>query len=273
MNKNGEIVDKIEDIATRGTITEPHFWINTVVLLGIYVILIHSIDVIFRKILIKRDNILMRYVKTLLKVVLTIIVLFAFFSQFESFKNISKTLIFGSTVIAATIGFACQRSLEDIVAGFMISMCQPFDIGDRIKLVDKEITGIVKDITIRHTVVKTYNNNRLIIPNSVINKEVIENSSMFDETASNFLDITVSIYNNLDLVKTLIASCVEAHPDVKLDKYSKSIKEDIYTVAIDKDKVKLRLNIWTKDVGKNFKVCSDVRYNLIRLIKEQNIKI
>ena len=64
--------------------------------------------------------------------------------------------------------------IADIIAGIMISFSKPFNIGERITLKNNNIVGIVEDITLRHTVIKCFNGVRTIIPNSIINKELIQ---------------------------------------------------------------------------------------------------
>ena len=49
--------------------------------------------------------------------------------------------------------YTCQDIIKDVVAGSMISMFNPFEIGNRIELEDGT-AGVVKDITMRHVVLQ-----------------------------------------------------------------------------------------------------------------------
>ena len=76
----------------------------------------------------------------------------------------------------AAIGFALQSSLKNIIAGTLLSYSKTFQIGDRIRILSKNITGYIEDITLRHTVVRTFTNERVIIPNSVLADEIVVNN-------------------------------------------------------------------------------------------------
>ena len=94
------------------------------------------------------------------------------------FLRRQATLIFsGAGILAAIIGFAAQAAISNLIAGIFIVIFKPFRIGDYIKL-DKERVGIVVDITLRHTVINTFENKRLIIPNSIISTESILNHTI-----------------------------------------------------------------------------------------------
>ena len=70
----------------------------------------------------------------------------------------------------------CIRDREataNLVSGVFISLFKPFGIGDRIKLSDKQIDGVVEDISLRHTIIRTFENTRIVVPNSVLNLSLI----------------------------------------------------------------------------------------------------
>ena len=60
------------------------------------------------------------------------------------------------------------------------------------------ISGIVEDMTVRHTVIRTYHNSRMIIPNSVINKAIVENSNYNNDYIGNYMEVSVSYESNLE---------------------------------------------------------------------------
>ncbi len=86
-------------------------------------------------------------------------------------------MLFQSTaLIGAVAGFAAQPVISDLFCGLMISTQKPFELGDRIEL-DDGTSGIVKDITIRHVVLREMDTEEIIIPNSRLNAMKIVNMS------------------------------------------------------------------------------------------------
>ena len=79
--------------------------------------------------------------------------------------NIPTLLLQGSALIVAVVGFAAQPVIINIICGLLISLQKPFEVGDRI--IVGEDSGIVEDITLRHTVLRLYDGIRLIIPNGL----------------------------------------------------------------------------------------------------------
>ena len=66
----------------------------------------------------------------------------------------------------------------------------------------------------RHTTIRTFTNSRLIVPNSVMNREVLENSHIIDPVAGGFLDITIAYTADIDKAMDIIVECVESDENV-----------------------------------------------------------
>ncbi|MGI8437247.1 MAG: mechanosensitive ion channel family protein [Chthoniobacterales bacterium] len=75
-------------------------------------------------------------------------------------------LIAGLGVSSVAIGFAFKDILQNWLAGLLILLRQPFEINDQIKVNDHE--GTVERIETRATIIKTYDGERIVIPNSQI---------------------------------------------------------------------------------------------------------
>ncbi|WP_406827889.1 mechanosensitive ion channel family protein [Microbulbifer sp. ARAS458-1] len=75
-------------------------------------------------------------------------------------------LIAGLGVGSVAIGFAFKDILQNWLAGLLILIRQPFEVGDQIQVSDFE--GTVKRIETRATVINTYDGQRVLIPNSDI---------------------------------------------------------------------------------------------------------
>ena len=97
----------------------------------------------------------------------------------------------------------------------MISVFRPFEVGDRINFVNMSIVGYIEDISLRHTTIRTFTNSRLIVPNSVMNREVLENSHIIDPVAGGFLDITIAYTADIDKAMDIIVECVESDENVR----------------------------------------------------------
>ncbi len=88
-------------------------------------------------------------------------------------RTLATSLLAGASILAVAVGFAAQAALGNIISGVFIILFRPFRVTDRLKI--RELSGIVEDITLRHTVLRDMENKRIIIPNTVISNEIIVN--------------------------------------------------------------------------------------------------
>ena len=112
------------------------------------------------------------------------------FYSIPQLRSLSSSLFAGVGILGLIIGLAAQDSLSNLVAGVTIALFQPFRLGDRLRILDED--GVVEDITLRHTVIKTWENKRIIIPNHIISKEAIVNYTISDKKEIKFIDISIS---------------------------------------------------------------------------------
>ena len=200
-------------------------------------------------------------------------------SNIPGLSKLTRTLLAGSGIMAIIVGLAAQDSFGNLLSGLFISLFRPFEIGDRVRLVNSNITGYVEDITLRHTIIRTYtNNSRIIIPNSTINSEIIENSNYKTSTASNFVDISISYESDLRLAMKIMADIIGAH-ELFLDQRTPAqIEAGVPKVRVSvqnlgESSINLRASMWTKTVDENFQACSDVRIRIMEEFQKNNIEI
>jgi small-conductance mechanosensitive channel len=136
-----------------------------------------------------------------------IVVLYAI----PEFRKFGISLFAGAGIIAAIIGFASQAAFSNIVSGIFLVVFKPFRVGDVIN-VKHDMLGIVEDITLRHTIIKDFENKRYVMPNSVIDSEVIHNSAILQEEVSNFVFIRVGFETDLNKAIALIQDEAAKHP-------------------------------------------------------------
>ena len=187
------------------------------------------------------------------RIVVALIWVFGILSAISLVPELNKltlSLFAGAGVLALIIGLAAQKSAANIIGGITIAMFQPFRVGDRIKV--KDVYGKVEDITLRDTLVRTAENVRAIIPNSIITEELIYNYTIKDEKAIKQLDFSISYDSDIDLARSIILSEVRKHPSY----FPYQAKQSVFTgeepvvvkvVKLDDFAVVLRAFFWARD--------------------------
>lgn len=146
---------------------------------------------------------------------LTVIIYLTGFSfaiyMVPSLRVVATSLLAGAGLFAIAIGFASQQALSNIVGGIFIVIFKPYKINDRLQL-RTDLNGIVEDINLRHTVIRNFENRRIIIPNSVISDEVLINSNYGDNKIVKWIDVGISYDSDIDLARKIMQEEVAAHP-------------------------------------------------------------
>jgi small conductance mechanosensitive channel len=139
------------------------------------------------------------------------------------------------------IGFAFQNILQNFLAGLLLLWAEPFRIGDEIKIDPYE--GTVEEIQTRATIIKTYDQRRVVIPNAdLFTHSVIVNTA--HETRRWEYDLKVNEISDLDGLKSRIVDAVRNVPGVLADPAPEALIIDVD--AAGSNGLKLRILWWTK---------------------------
>lgn len=185
------------------------------------------------------------------------------------------TLFFRSSALAvAIIGFAAQPVIADLISGYLISLNKPFEIGDRVE-VEGQDTGTVEDITLRHTVLHTYDGIRLIIPNSQMNSKVIKNLSYRLDKRCIPVEYSVSYDTDIPKAMDLIRDCVVACP-YTLDVERNGIREDsgpVYFTKFGESALVLQTTVFINKTTDAMVVKTDLNVRVLKAFRAHGIEI
>lgn len=127
-------------------------------------------------------------------------------------RSLSVAMFTGAGLAGIIIGFAAQNTLSNIIAGISLALFQPFRVGDRLTIMNEY--GKVTDLNLRHTVVLTWDNRRLIVPNSVISNEAIINWTIEDPAVIWPIEVGISYDADIGLAKKIMIEEARKHPKV-----------------------------------------------------------
>ena len=181
-------------------------------------------------------------------------------------------------VLAVVGGLASQEALGSIVSGLMILAFKPFVIGDVVRCVDNNISGVVEEITLRHTAIRTYENKRVIVPNSVMNSSIIENADYTDSRVCSFLEIGVTYESDIGRAKQLLAEEIARQPDFLDVRTPEQLAAgaplvQVVVLALAESAVTLRASLWAKDNGTAFSLKCAVLENIKHIYEQEGIGI
>lgn len=168
-----------------------------------------------------------------------------------SLKHFAVTLLAGAGILVAIFGLATQRAFSNIISGIFIVSFKPFRVGDMVEI-SREHRGVVEDITLRHTVIRTWENRRVIIPNAVINDATIINSTIEDEATCQWVEIGISYESDLDKAMTIMQEEAEKHPSCIDRRTAEELESgfpmvSVRLVSIADSSLILRAYVWAAD--------------------------
>ncbi|MGY3211584.1 mechanosensitive ion channel family protein [Mucilaginibacter sp. HD30] len=149
------------------------------------------------------------------------------------------TAIVGAFGVAA--GLALSGTLQNFSSGILILLLKPFSVGDNI--ITQGLEGTVTEIEVFYTIVTTFDNRVVIVPNSKLSNEVIINIT---RQGNRRLDINMKIPNAIDIreVKKVVNQAID-HCENVLVKPERRIGVG----ELQPDGYLLAINVWVNAHG------------------------
>lgn len=203
-------------------------------------------------------------------------VIFIFYT-IPKLKTLSLTLFAGAGILTAVVLFASQQAFSNIISGIFIVIFKPFRVNDVVD-VGSLSKGRVEDITLRHTVIRNYENRRIIIPNSVISSEIVINSSIVEEKTCNFIDMSISYDSDIDKAMEIMKHEVSIHPNFQDNRTEEDLQADVPLVTtrlinFGDSSVNLRAYAWSLDHSTGFVMKTDLYKSIKAEFDKNDIEI
>ncbi len=172
----------------------------------------------------------------------------------------------GLGIVGFTIGFALQDIARNFIAGFLLLIRQPFAIGDAVEIAGR--AGIVTDITIRDTVIKSWDGVMEIIPNLDVYSRAIINYSEFP-LVRRTVNINLGRGEDVDRAKEIIMGILQGSAGVLEEP-----APEIFTEELGDTALRLAAHFWINQQTHNqFAVHSQVLESINGTARRQGIHL
>jgi len=186
--------------------------------------------------------------------------------MFESLRDLSYAILAGAGFAGVIVGFAAQSTLSNVISGLIIGMTRPFRVGDWIDI--RGDYGTIEDITLRHTVIKTWDNRRLIIPNSLISTEIINNWTIKDPQVIWKVKFRIAPETDIDRAREIIYEEVGRTAHV-----IRHHEMAVYVSGFGDFYLELLTVFWVRDRTVAWTTGHKVREKVIKRFKKEGIEI
>jgi small-conductance mechanosensitive channel len=180
--------------------------------------------------------------------------------------------IAGAGVAGVAIGFAAKDTLSNLIAGILLIIDRPFEVGDRIEVWSapsgSSTWGDVIDIGLRATKIKTTDNIVIIIPNNEIMLRDIINYTTISEKIRVRINIGIDYDADMQKAKNIILKVADSTEWVANDPQPKVVVRKFGESAVD-----LQLRVWIHDARRRMSTISHITDRVKSSFDEQGIEI
>ena len=180
----------------------------------------------------------------------------ATFTSFPSAGAAVASLFVAAGFTSIVVGLAAQSTLANIFAGMVVSTSQPFRIGDAVLF--KNEWCWVEDIRLSFTVLKTWDNRRLVVPNQLFLSDTIVNYTLNDPSKLVIVFVQVSYDIDLDKAIEIMKDTVRKHSDF-LPAGNLPV---VHVMEFNESGINLRLLGNAKDQPTAFQMSKDLLYSI-----------
>jgi len=155
-------------------------------------------------------------------------------------------LLAGASVLGIGISFAAKDTLSNLIAGVLLIVDRPFEVGDRIEIWGapklQANWGDIVEIGIRATTIRTTDNIMVIIPNNEIMRRDIINYTASGDSIRLRVPIGIAYDADIELAKKLCLQAADGCVHVKKTPVPVCILRSFGASSID-----LQVRVWLKD--------------------------
>ena len=180
--------------------------------------------------------------------------------------------IAGAGVAGVAIGFAAKDTLSNLIAGVLLIIDRPFEVGDRIEVwtapAGSATWGDVIDIGLRATKIKTTDNIVIIIPNNEIMLRDIINYTIISEDIRLRINIGIAYDADLKKAKEVIMRVAKATEGVAEEPPPKVVVRNFGESSVD-----LQLRVWIHDARRRMDTISHITDKVKEAFDAEGIEI
>lgn len=186
--------------------------------------------------------------------------------QIPALNRVAIAMLAGAGVAGIAIGFAAQDSLSNIISGLLLAVFKPIRIGDYVNF--KGEYGHIEDLTLRHTIICTWDLRRIIVPNSLISSDYIVNWSIGSPETIWPVDFGIAYSSDIDKARKIIIEETKRHPQVMKDE-----EINVRLTELGDFAVNLRLTFHVASRGDAFDTGCDIREAVKKRFDAEGIEI
>jgi len=165
------------------------------------------------------------------------------------------------------IALALNSTLANVFSGIQLILDRSINVGDKVKLESGDV-GVILDIGLRSTRMKTYDNEVISLPNSQLANAQIKNYTKPDTTIRVAVNFAVAYGSDVAEVKRVISDAIKQLDDVMLEPEPQVLFLNMSDFSLD-----MCARVWVDDYGKQFARKLEMTELIYNTLNESGIEI
>lgn len=204
------------------------------------------------------DRTAVHFVRKLAHIAVYLLAFLLFAHLIPALRHFGTALLAGFGLASVVIALAAQNTLGNIIAGISILLYRPFKAGDVIQLQTPNGIdgGTLESLGLGYTIVRTFDNRRIVVPNSLMASQVIVNLS--EPRMMAIVNFGLDYAADVERARTIVTEAATAH----------SLVREVVgcpVIELGSGGVNLSLRAWCASAGD----AAQVRFDVTELAKKK----
>jgi small-conductance mechanosensitive channel len=160
------------------------------------------------------DLMAVRFLGKLARYCVYLVAFVAYAHLVPALADLGSASLTSISVITVIVGLAAQNTLGNLVAGISLLLYRPFKLGDRLQVVAPTglEAGVVESLTLGYTLLRTDDNRRVVVPNSLMASQTAINLTTNDPRVVCSVPVAISGDADLDKARAILLELGRLHP-------------------------------------------------------------
>lgn len=188
------------------------------------------------------DRTRVKFIAQLAQIIVYIIAFFVYARLIPALSNLGNAGLASVGVLSVVAGLAAQNTLGNLIAGISLLLYRPFNVGDRLQVAAPTglETGQIESLSLGYTIIKTDDNRRVVVPNSLMASQTTVNMTRDDVRAICSVTVPITHDSDLDRARAVLIEIARGNPKTKQI-------AGCPVTHLDGAGVELTLSIWCDD--------------------------
>ncbi|MDX1413335.1 MAG: mechanosensitive ion channel family protein [Candidatus Promineifilaceae bacterium] len=179
-----------------------------------------------------------------------------------------NALIASLGIASLAVALAAQDTLGNIFAGLSIMVDQPFNVGDRVEILDIDTWGDVKEIGIRSTRILTRDNRTVTVPNSIIGQGLVVNYSIPAAIYRVQTHVSIAYGTNIEMARQVMVDAIRTQDWVMQDERIEALFLEFGETGLI-----FRVRCWISDYVETRRILDRMNSALYNALRKAGIEI